>query len=62
MCKKFWRKWGIFFSGSKLQYKTLQLVGVASMLIACKYEEMYVPEVNDFVFITDQAYEAKVCI
>ena len=52
----------LFFSGSKLQYKTLQLVGVASMLIACKYEEMYVPEVNDFVFITDQAYEAKVCI
>merc|ERR1711973_147063 len=46
-------------NGSKLQYKTLQLVGVASMLIACKYEEMYVPEVNDFVFITDQAYEAK---
>merc|ERR1719259_1071066 len=29
------------------------------MLIACKYEEMYVPEANDFVFITDQAYEAK---
>ena len=44
----------------QLQYKSLQLVGVSSMLIACKYEEMYVPEVNDFVFITDQAYDTKV--
>jgi len=43
----------------QLQYKSLQLVGVSSMLIACKYEEMYVPEVNDFVFITDQAYDTK---
>jgi cyclin B len=26
------------------------------MLIASKYEEIYAPEVNDFVFITDSAY------
>ncbi len=26
------------------------------MLIACKYEEIYAPEVNDFVYITDKAY------
>jgi len=45
--------------GTKLQYKSLQLVGVAAMLIACKYEEMFVPEVSDFVFITDQAYDSK---
>jgi len=45
-----------------LQYKSLQLVGVSSMLIACKYEEMYVPEVNDFVFITDQAYDTKMIL
>jgi hypothetical protein len=36
--------------------KNLQLVGVASMLIACKYEEIYAPEVKDFVFVTDKAY------
>jgi hypothetical protein len=46
----------------QLQYKSLQLVGVSSMLIACKYEEMYVPEVNDFVFITDQAYDTKMIL
>ena len=34
----------------------LQLVGVTAMLIACKYEEIYAPEVRDFVYITDQAY------
>jgi hypothetical protein len=34
----------------------LQLVGVTAMLIACKYEEIYAPEVKDFVYITDKAY------
>lgn len=34
----------------------LQLVGVTAMLIASKYEEMYAPEVSDFVYITDNAY------
>lgn len=36
--------------------KKLQLVGVASMLVAAKYEEIYAPEVKDFVYITDRAY------
>lgn len=34
----------------------LQLVGVSAMLIACKYEEIYAPEVKDFVYVTDKAY------
>nr|P07818.1 RecName: Full=G2/mitotic-specific cyclin-B [Arbacia punctulata]CAA68650.1 unnamed protein product [Arbacia punctulata] len=34
----------------------LQLVGVTAMFIASKYEEMYPPEINDFVYITDNAY------
>ncbi len=34
----------------------LQLVGVASMFIASKYEEIYPPELKDFVYITDNAY------
>lgn len=34
----------------------LQLVGVTSLLIASKYEEIYPPELKDFVFITDKAY------
>eukprot|EP00041_Stephanoeca_diplocostata_P012952 m.220388 g.220388 ORF g.220388 m.220388 type:complete len:387 (-) comp19161_c0_seq1:315-1475(-) len=34
----------------------LQLAGVTAMLIASKYEEMYPPEVRDFVWIADNAY------
>jgi hypothetical protein len=37
----------------------LQLVGVTAMLIACKYEEIYAPEVRDFVYITDKAYNKE---
>lgn len=39
--------------------KNLQLVGVAAMFIACKYEEMYPPMLKDFVFITDDTYSAE---
>ncbi|XP_069480484.1 G2/mitotic-specific cyclin-B2-like isoform X1 [Ambystoma mexicanum] len=34
----------------------LQLVGVTALLLASKYEEMYVPEAGDFVYMTDNAY------
>ena len=34
----------------------LQLLGVACLLIACKFEEIYPPEVRDCVYITDNAY------
>jgi len=37
----------------------LQLVGVAAMLVAAKYEEIYAPEVKDFVYITDRAYTER---
>lgn len=33
-----------------------QLVAVSAMLIACKYEEIYAPEIRDFIFMTDKAY------
>jgi cyclin B len=34
----------------------LQLVGCTALLLAAKYEEIYAPEVNDFVAISDKAY------
>jgi len=46
-------------SAGKVEKKNLQLVGVASMLVAAKYEEMYAPEIGDFVYITDNAYTEK---
>ena len=33
-------------------------VGVTAMLIASKYEDIWAPEVRDFVYISDQAYSA----
>ncbi|PSS21811.1 G2/mitotic-specific cyclin-1 like [Actinidia chinensis var. chinensis] len=39
--------------------KKLQLVGVTAMLLACKYEEVSVPLLEDFVIISDQAYIRK---
>lgn len=34
----------------------LQLIGVASMFLACKVEEVYLPRVNDFALATDGGY------
>lgn len=45
-----------FLQVQKVARSKLQLVGVTAMLIASKYEEMYAPEIADFVYITDNAY------
>ncbi|XP_039022967.1 G2/mitotic-specific cyclin S13-7-like [Hibiscus syriacus] len=45
-----------FLSMKVVQRKELQLVGISAMLIACKYEEIWAPEVSDFVFVSDNAY------
>ena len=44
--------------GLTIRRNKLQLVGVSAMFIASKVEEMYAPEINDFVYITDNAYSA----
>ncbi|KAL4186482.1 hypothetical protein AMTRI_Chr09g34100 [Amborella trichopoda] len=36
--------------------KRLQLVGVTALLLACKYEEVSVPVVEDLILISDRAY------
>ncbi|GMH10332.1 hypothetical protein Nepgr_012173 [Nepenthes gracilis] len=45
-----------FLSRKFVSRMELQLVGISSMLLACKYEEIWAPEVNDFVSISDRAY------
>ena len=37
----------------------LQLVGVTAMLIACKYEEIWPPQIKDYVYMCDKAYRAN---
>uniref|UniRef100_A0A2N9H954 B-like cyclin n=1 Tax=Fagus sylvatica TaxID=28930 RepID=A0A2N9H954_FAGSY len=36
--------------------RELQLVGIASMVIACKYEEVWAPQIEDFICLSDYAY------
>lgn len=45
-----------YLEKQKVSKSKLQLVGVTALFIAAKYEEIYPPEIKDFVFITDNAY------
>ena len=45
-----------FLEKQAVAKREVQLVGVAAMLIATKYEEIYPPVLKDLVFITDNAY------
>ena len=48
-----------YLEKTQISRTRLQLVSVAALLIASKYEEIYVPELCDFVFITDNAYSKE---
>ena len=45
-----------FLAKVQISRKKLQLVGVTCMFIASKYEEIYPPDLRDFVYVTDKAY------
>ena len=45
-----------FLEKEVIARQKLQLVGVAALLIASKYDEIYPPEIKDFVYISDNAY------
>lgn len=45
-----------FLSTNALNRQRLQLLGVSSMLVASKYEEISPPNVEDFCYITDNTY------
>ncbi|XP_077251039.1 cyclin A1;1 [Tasmannia lanceolata] len=45
-----------FLSGNVMNRQRLQLLGVACMLIAAKYEEICAPQVEEFCYITDNTY------
>lgn len=45
-----------YLSKNTIMRNKLQLVGVASLFIASKFEEIYAPELKDFVYVCDNAY------
>mgnify|MGYP000025238766 CR=1 FL=1 len=42
-----------------VERKNLQLVGITALMISCKYEEIYSPELKDFIYVTDKAYSGE---
>ena len=46
----------LFLSKKIIQKYRFQLLGVASLLIACKENEVFYPQVKEFLHITDNAY------
>ncbi|XP_057795703.1 cyclin-A1-1 isoform X2 [Salvia miltiorrhiza] len=45
-----------YLSGNVMDRQRLQLLGVACMMIASKYEEICAPQVEEFCYITDNTY------
>ena len=48
-----------YFSMFTIAKNDVQLVGVAALLIATKYEEIYPPTVKDFIYLTDNTYSRQ---
>ena len=46
-----------FLSYKQITRAKLQLLGIASLLISCKFQEIYYPQLKEFIDITDGAYE-----
>ena len=45
-----------YFASRQISNREVQLVAVAAMLIATKYEEIYPPLLKDFVYISENAF------
>ena len=45
-----------YLSNNKAEKEHLQCIGVSALLVACKYEEIYFPDITDFVEITAHSF------
>ena len=45
-----------YLSSNQITKKNLQLLGITSLLISCKHEEIDLPKISDFTYITNNAY------
>ena len=46
-----------YLSSNQITKKNLQLLGITSLFLSCKHEEIDVPKINDFTYITNNAYD-----
>jgi hypothetical protein len=44
-----------FLARRQIRRNQMQLIGVTAMVIAAKYQEIYPPTIEDFVYMTDDA-------
>lgn len=49
----------LYLNKRVINKEKLQLLGGAAMFIACKFEERMPPIIDDFIFVSDNAYERK---
>ena len=45
-----------YLSISQISRTNFQLLGITALMIACKHEEIDLPKIEDFIYITDNAY------
>ena len=45
-----------YISISQISRSNFQLLGITALMIACKHEEIDLPKIDDFIYITDHAY------
>ena len=45
-----------FLSIKNCSKKFLQLIGISALMISCKFNEIEIPKIEDFIYITDNAY------
>ncbi len=48
-----------YLEKANVSRQKLQLLGVTALLLASKYEEIYPPEISDFIYICDSAYDKQ---
>jgi hypothetical protein len=46
----------LVFSHKKIDKKNFQLLGIAALFVASKYNEIYTPEAKKYVFVCDGLY------
>ena len=45
-----------YLSISQITRTNFQLLGITALMISCKHEEIDLPKIDDFIYITDNAY------
>ena len=48
-----------YLMDTPIERKRLQLLGIGALCLACKHEEVMIPNMNDFIYICDNAYKLE---